>query len=133
MGAATEPPSQPPHTHAEPPLLALAGADAGGGVCVKSKYSFERRLAYARNQPHVDNPEGFAMSKRAAAGEFDEAITAWLASLEHPAGVKQRDTSACPDCHGSGWWYPDGPTKGTARCKHLRLDAGGSGPETVPP
>jgi hypothetical protein len=130
----SEPQPQPPHTHADPPLLALA--DAGGGVCVKSRYSFERRLAYARNQPHLDNAEGFAMSKRACAGEFDEAVTAWLAELETPGGAKPpRDTSGCPDCHGSGWWYPQGTAKGAARCGHARLngDGGDAGQVPLPP
>lgn len=133
--AATEPQSQPPHTHAVPPLLALAGAEAGEGVCAKSRYTFEQRLAYARNRQQIQNPEGFAASRRAAEGEFDEAIGAWLAELAHPGAARQRDTSACPDCHGSGWWYPQGVAKGAARCKHLRLDDEGScsGPEEMPP
>jgi hypothetical protein len=31
------------------------------------------------------------------------------------------DTSSCPDCGGSGWWYPEGESKGVAKCKHERL------------
>jgi hypothetical protein len=31
------------------------------------------------------------------------------------------DASKCPDCGGSGWWYPEGETKGVARCKHEKL------------
>lgn len=31
------------------------------------------------------------------------------------------DTSKCPDCGGSGWWYPDGEAKGVAKCKHEKL------------
>jgi hypothetical protein len=122
------------HTPAQPSAPA-AGMKQGDGVCVLSRYPYEQRLAYARNQPHIDNPEGFAMSRRAVAGEFDEAITAWLASLEHPAGVKPRDTSGCPDCHGSGWWYPEGPAKGAARCGHARLngDGGDTGQVPLPP
>ncbi len=27
----------------------------------------------------------------------------------------------CPDCAGVGFWYPEGPDKGVAKCKHLRL------------
>lgn len=27
----------------------------------------------------------------------------------------------CPDCKGAGWWYPDGPEKGVAKCRHERL------------
>jgi DNA-binding transcriptional ArsR family regulator len=31
------------------------------------------------------------------------------------------DTSKCPDCGGSGWWYPEGESKGVAKCKHEKL------------
>jgi hypothetical protein len=31
------------------------------------------------------------------------------------------DTSKCPDCKGAGYWYPGGPDKGVAKCKHLKL------------
>jgi hypothetical protein len=100
---------------------------------VKSRYSFERRLAYARNQPHLDSAEGFAMSKRACAGEFDEAISIWLEELERPGSTRpSRDVSDCPDCHGSGWWYPDGPAKGAARCQHTGLNGHGGDAGQVP-
>ena len=31
------------------------------------------------------------------------------------------DVSQCPDCGGSGWWYPEGEAKGVAKCKHGKL------------
>ena len=31
------------------------------------------------------------------------------------------DASKCPDCGGSGWWYPDGESKGVAKCRHEKL------------
>jgi hypothetical protein len=31
------------------------------------------------------------------------------------------ESAGCLDCNGSGWWYPDGPDKGVAKCKHSRL------------
>jgi hypothetical protein len=31
------------------------------------------------------------------------------------------DASSCPDCGGSGWWYPEGESKGVAKCKHEKL------------
>ena len=31
------------------------------------------------------------------------------------------DTAGCPDCEGSGWWYPEGQEKGVAKCKHVKL------------
>jgi hypothetical protein len=33
------------------------------------------------------------------------------------------DASKCPDCGGSGWWYPEGEGKGVAKCKHEKLVA----------
>jgi hypothetical protein len=39
----------------------------------------------------------------------------------------KRETSAppdyknCPDCQGSGFWYPEGIEKGVAKCRHQRL------------
>jgi hypothetical protein len=31
------------------------------------------------------------------------------------------DASKCPDCGGSGWWYPQGTDKGVARCGHTKM------------
>jgi hypothetical protein len=31
------------------------------------------------------------------------------------------DGQTCPDCNNTGWWYPNGPDKGVARCKHANL------------
>ncbi|MCA1568189.1 MAG: hypothetical protein LC803_21605 [Acidobacteria bacterium] len=33
------------------------------------------------------------------------------------------DGHTCPDCNNAGWWYPDGPDKGVARCKHSKINA----------
>jgi hypothetical protein len=30
-------------------------------------------------------------------------------------------TDKCPDCGGTGWWYPEGTERGVAKCKHERL------------
>jgi hypothetical protein len=31
------------------------------------------------------------------------------------------DASKCPDCFGTGMWYPEGFEKGVARCEHNKL------------
>lgn len=31
------------------------------------------------------------------------------------------DSSKCPDCGGSGMYYPEGYEKGVARCRHAKL------------
>jgi hypothetical protein len=33
------------------------------------------------------------------------------------------DASKCPDCYGTGMWYPQGYEKGVARCTHDKLKA----------
>lgn len=38
----------------------------------------------------------------------------------------QLDISKCPDCGGSGMYYPEGFEKGVARCKHERLNREGN-------
>ena len=45
------------------------------------------------------------------------------ASAQRPrAGV---DPSQCPDCFGTGMWYPEGFEKGVARCRHEKLTPAG--------
>ncbi len=39
-------------------------------------------------------------------------------AANQPAG---EDASECPDCGGSGWWYPEGTDKGVAKCRHEKL------------
>jgi hypothetical protein len=38
-----------------------------------------------------------------------------------PADSAQVDASQCPDCFGTGMWYPEGFEKGVARCEHKKL------------
>jgi len=33
----------------------------------------------------------------------------------------RKDYSNCPDCSGTGMWYPDGYEKGVSRCRHEKL------------
>jgi hypothetical protein len=35
--------------------------------------------------------------------------------------VNQVDMTGCPDCGGSGWWYPEGTEKGVKKCRHEKL------------
>lgn len=50
---------------------------------------------------------------RAEGRELPDAST--VASA--PAG----ETKNCPDCGGSGWFYPNGVERGVAKCKHEKL------------
>lgn len=45
--------------------------------------------------------------------------------------VSTEQARNCPDCGGSGLYYPEGYEKGVAKCKHERLKLdGGSAPAT---
>jgi DNA-binding MarR family transcriptional regulator len=51
----------------------------------------------------------------------DKALKENLKRELPPAEIKN-----CPDCQGSGFWYPEGIEKGVAKCKHVRLGREGN-------
>jgi hypothetical protein len=42
-------------------------------------------------------------------------------SKEQATAATKVDASKCPDCFGTGMWYPEGFEKGVARCEHKAL------------
>jgi hypothetical protein len=40
------------------------------------------------------------------------------------SSVPVEQAKDCPDCAGSGWWYPEGTEHGVAKCRHERLKEG---------
>lgn len=40
---------------------------------------------------------------------------------ESSGGAGEANPAECPDCKGSGWWYPEGVERGVAKCKHANL------------
>jgi len=43
------------------------------------------------------------------------------AETSNPAARDSADASKCPDCFGTGMWYPEGYEKGVAKCRHEKL------------
>jgi hypothetical protein len=43
------------------------------------------------------------------------------AAQQKTADTPKIDASKCPDCFGTGMWYPEGFEKGVARCEHKSL------------
>jgi hypothetical protein len=43
------------------------------------------------------------------------------AELSKDAPSKPADASKCPDCAGTGFFYPGGYEGGVAKCRHERL------------
>jgi hypothetical protein len=42
-------------------------------------------------------------------------------AVESQKAEMKTDASKCPDCFGTGLWYPGGFDKGVARCRHEKL------------
>jgi hypothetical protein len=117
------------HTHvAQRATSAAAPASSANSVCVSSSaYSPEQRREYALAHPlSIKSPEQWIWSKRTCASEFDPAMRTWFDSGKPGQGsaatARPRNTSACPDCHGSGSYFSDpSDPKTHRRCKHPRL------------
>jgi hypothetical protein len=63
------------------------------------------------------------MDKKQAAREGKELP-------DQTTSTPQEVPAHCPDCQGTGWWYPKGTENGVAKCKHLGLlEQGKSGVE----
>jgi hypothetical protein len=92
------------------------------GARVGSKFSIEECRRYAGHLKStgqgINNPGGYATTIHRT-GEADELIETFL----NPISSIQVDASQCPDCKGSGFYYPNGPNGGVAKCKHEKLTA----------
>jgi hypothetical protein len=92
---------------------------SGGGV--GSKFSLEECRRYAdhlkRTGQGINNPGGYATTVHRT-GEADILIENFLSPLPTTASI---DTTLCPVCLGSGFYYPNGTNGGVAKCKHEKL------------
>ena len=98
------------------------------GVRVGSKFTIEECRKYAQHLQvtgqGINNPGGYATTIHRT-GEADLLIESFL----HPEAADPSstlDTSQCPDCKGTGFYYPRGVEGGVARCKHEQLKEGKS-------
>lgn len=97
------------------------------GVRVGSRFTLEECRKYAKHLQStgqgINNPGGYATTIHRT-GEADLLIESFL----HPEAAKEPsanlDTSQCPDCNGTGFYYPQGAEGGVARCKHERFRKG---------
>jgi hypothetical protein len=93
------------------------------GVGAGSKFTLEECRRYAEHLHStgqgINNPGGYATTIHRT-GEADSLIESFL----HPASAgtpPDLDASQCPDCHGTGFYYPRGVEAGVARCRHEQL------------
>jgi hypothetical protein len=118
--------SEKTHTH--------KGARASGGVRVCSKFTLEECRKYAAHLQTtgqgITNPGGYATIIYRS-GEADALIKKFL----HPTARASTspNVSECQDCHGTGFWYPQGIERGVSKCKHKRLQSLPRNPEGAVP
>ena len=86
----------------------------------------ELRIAAAR--PTVSNVPAFlAEHLRRRLWKVDKQRAAEMIADDSgqgtavPLTLSLEERRKCPDCAGVGFWYPDGPEKGVAKCSHLKL------------
>lgn len=95
------------------------------GVGVGSRFSLEECRRFAeylqKTGQGINNPGGYATAIFRS-GEADAQIETFL---NPPASSTNLKVDECPDCGGSGYYYPDGVEKGVKLCKHEKLKGSG--------
>jgi hypothetical protein len=90
-------------------------------VGVGSRFSLEECRRFAEHLQKtgqgINNPGGYATAVFRS-GEVDAQIEAFLNA---PASSTSLKVDECPDCDGSGYYYPEGVEKGVKICKHEKL------------
>jgi len=95
--------------------------EPAAAVRVGSRFTIDECRRYADHLratgQGINNPGGYATTIHRT-GEADELIEAYL----NPAPAQTLvDSSQCPDCQGTGFYYPKGIEQGVAKCQHARL------------
>jgi hypothetical protein len=92
-------------------------------VRVGSQFTLEECRRYAEHLHStgqgINNPGGYATTIHRT-GEADVLIESFI-HQEASDPSSSVDASQCPDCNGTGFYYPQGIKGGVARCKHKRL------------
>ena len=95
----------------------LEAVSARGG----SRFSLKQCIEYAKHRKTLDpnNRSADAVGRKLhETGREDELIAEWLNARE----VSKPDISQCPDCNGTGMYYPNGFGKGgVKKCCHPKL------------
>jgi DNA-binding Lrp family transcriptional regulator len=103
------------------------------GARVGSRFTIEECRRYAQHLQAtgqgINNPGGYATTIHRT-GEADALIESFLRP-QAPSPSSNLDTSQCPDCHGTGFYYPEGVGGGVAKCRHERL--GKEGEQEITP
>ena len=102
-------------------LLKQSNAIDNSPPIPRSEFTLEDCRHYAeslqKSGQGITNPGGYATTIYRT-GEADALIRAFL---EQPVKVEAFDFTNCPDCRGTGFWYPRGIESGVVKCRHDRI------------
>jgi hypothetical protein len=84
----------------------------------------ELKIAAARTT--VSNVPAFLTEHlRRRLWKVDKVRATEIATVEPEQGsqpvLSSEEKRSCPDCAGTNFWYPEGPDKGVAKCRHTKL------------
>ena len=84
-------------------------------------------LKIAAGRTTVSNVPAFlAEHLRRRLWKVDKKRATEIATVEPEQGTQptlsDEEKRACPDCAGTNFWYPEGPDKGVAKCRHSKLN-----------
>jgi hypothetical protein len=96
-------------------------ADAGRWAELAEVLITELKIAAGRTT--VSNVPAFLAEhlRRRLWKKEKQQLEAEAAEQKRSAPAATVDPSKCPDCFGTGMWYPEGFDKGVARCSHEKL------------
>jgi hypothetical protein len=104
------------------------------GLITRVEYDFgnsvkqERGIVYRVNLPPADLSSGTKVQRT----QVQQTKVPDTPNKERVKKQKLKvDVSLCPDCTGTGMYYPDGYDKGVKRCPHEKLKPAGERPTTT--
>jgi hypothetical protein len=91
----------------------------GKGLIKKLEYEIGKNKEQGTTY-WVSSPESLSGAGSLPGGDTIK-IKAFKEISKKEGSHERKNYSDCPDCRGSGMWYPEGFEKGVAKCHHKRL------------
>jgi DNA-binding Lrp family transcriptional regulator len=90
-------------------------------VDLSNKNQRERGVTFEVRLPRLAPTKSAGGAKSAAPAKSEPNKYKDLKEKNIKGESAAPDYKNCPDCQGSGFWYPEGTERGVAKCKHERL------------
>jgi DNA-binding Lrp family transcriptional regulator len=94
-------------------------------VDLSNKNQRERGITFEVKLPRLAPAKSAGGAKSVAPAKSEPIKYKDLKETNLKEPLASPDFKTCPDCNGTGFWYPEGIERGVAKCKHERM--GGDG------